>query len=91
MSSIGKWFAGHLDKVGLSQPELVMHSLRHGIHYLHALGCPSDVAEMLTGHTASSIHNGYEHRESTKLSRLRDGLECMQFPDVLKALSENRR
>jgi integrase len=86
---IGKWFAGHLDKVGLSQPELVMHSLRYGIHYLQNLGCPQDVAEMLTGHTASSVHNKYEHREWTKLSRLRDGLEKMQFPAVLDALRKS--
>jgi integrase len=85
--AIGKWFAQHLDKVGLSQPELVMHSLRHGIHYLHALGCPQDVAEMLTGHSATSVHDKvYAHRNLTPLTRLRDGLEKMQFPDVLKAL-----
>jgi integrase len=84
--AISKWFAMHLDRVGLSQPELVMHSLRHGIHYLHALGCPQDVAEMLTGHTASSVHNKYEHRNLTPLTRLREGLECMQFPAVLDAL-----
>lgn len=85
--AIGKWFAKHLDRVGLSQPELVMHSLRHGIHYLHALGCPQDVAEMLTGHTATSVHDKvYAHRNLTPLTRLRDGLEKMQFPAVLDAL-----
>lgn len=85
-SAISKWFANHLDRVGLSQPELVMHSLRRGIHYLHGLGCPQDVAEMLTGHTASSVHNKYEHRNLTPLTRLRDGLEKMQFRAVLDAL-----
>ena len=74
----------------LSQPELVMHSLRHGAHYLHALGCPQDVAEMLTGHTATSVHDKvYAHRELTPLTRLRDGLKKMQFPAVLKALASN--
>ena len=87
--AVGKWFAQHLDKVGLSAPELVMHSLRHGIHYLHALGCPQDVAEMLTGHTATTVHDKvYAHRELTPLARLRDGLEKMQFPAVLKVLTE---
>ena len=87
--AIGKWFAKHLDKVRLSQPELVMHSLRHGIHYLHALGCPQDVAEMLTGHTATSVHDKvYAHRNLTPLTRLRDGLEKMQFPAVLDALGQ---
>jgi integrase len=86
--AIGKWFAQHLDRVGLSQPELVMHSLRHGIHYLHTLGCPQDVAEMLTGHTATSVHDKvYSHRNLTPLTRLRDGLEKMRFPAVLKALA----
>jgi hypothetical protein len=65
-----------------------MHSLRHGIHYFHALGCPQDVAEMLTGHTATSVHDEvYAHRETTPLTRLRDGLETMQFPVALKALA----
>ncbi|NOT22279.1 MAG: hypothetical protein HOP22_06080 [Nitrospiraceae bacterium] len=87
--AVGKWFAQHLDRVGLSQPELVLHSLRHGIHYLHALGCPQDVAEMLTGHTATTVHDKvYAHRELTPLSRLRDGLEKMQFPAVLKVLTK---
>lgn len=84
---IGKWFARHMNKVGLSQPELVMHSLRHGIHYLHALGCPQDVAEMLTGHTPTSLHDKtYDRRELTSLTRLRNGLERMQFSKVLAAL-----
>ena len=84
--ALGKWFAEHLDRVGLSQPELVMHSLRFGIHHLHQCGCPQDVAEMLTGHTAASVHNKYERRDLTPLMRLRSGLECMQFSDVVKAL-----
>lgn len=86
--AVGKFFARHLDKLKLSEPELVMHSLRHGIHYLHALGCPQDVAEMLTGHSATSVHDKvYAHRNLTPLTRLRDGLEKMQFPAVLKALA----
>jgi hypothetical protein len=56
-NAVGKFFARHLDKLKLSEPELVMHSLRHGIHHLHALGCPQDVAEMLTGHTATSVYD----------------------------------
>ena len=74
--------------MGLSQPELVFHSLRHGIHYLHDLGCPQDIVEVLTGHAASSVHNKYAHRELTKLSRLQERLEKMQFPDVVKALEK---
>jgi integrase len=87
--AVGKFFARHLDKLKLSEPELVMHSLRHGIHYLHALGCPQDVAEMLTGHSATSVHDKvYAHRNLTPLTRLRDGLEKMQFPAVLTALAQ---
>ena len=37
---------------------------------------------MLTGHTASSVLNKYEHRELTNLRRIQDGLEKMQFPEV---------
>lgn len=87
--AVGKWWALLLDTVGLSKPELVMHSLRHGIHYLHALGCPQDVAEMLTGHTPTTVHDKvYSHRELTPTSRLRDGLEKMQFPAVLAVLKD---
>jgi hypothetical protein len=43
---------------------------------------------MLTGHAASSVHNKYAHRELTKLSRLQERLEKMQFPDVVKALEK---
>jgi hypothetical protein len=65
-----------------------MHSLRHDTHCLHALGCPQDVAEMLTGHTATSVHDKvYAYRKLTPLTRLRDGLEKMQFPALLKALT----
>jgi hypothetical protein len=32
------------------------------------------------------VHNEYEHRELAKLTRLRDGLEKMQFSEVLKVL-----
>jgi hypothetical protein len=88
--AIGKWFSQVLDRNGLTDKALVMHSLRHDIHYLRTLGCPSDVAEMLTGHTASSVHNQYEHRELTKLSRLQEGLEKLQFPEVLTALLEDQ-
>ena len=88
---IGKWYAKLLDTVGLSKPELVMHSLRHGIHYLHKLGCPQDVAEMLTGHTPTTVHDKtYAHRELTPMTRLRDGLEKMQFPVVLTVLKDKR-
>jgi hypothetical protein len=35
-----------------------------------------------------SVHDTvYSHRELTPLTRLRDGLEKMQFPTVLKALA----
>ena len=52
-------------KVGLSDPSLVLHSLRHGgIHKLHAAGAPHNVVEVLAGHAASGVHGKvYEHRE----------------------------
>jgi hypothetical protein len=44
---------------------------------------------MLTGHSAASVHDKvYAHRNLTPLTRLRDGLEKMQFPAVLKALAK---
>jgi integrase len=49
----GKWFGRLVSSLGLTDPRLVIHSLRHGgISKLHSAGVPVNIAETLTGHTA---------------------------------------
>jgi integrase len=56
--AVGKFFARLLDKVGLSDPLLVFHSLRHsGIHNLQKAGCPHHIEEIISGHAASGTHD----------------------------------
>lgn len=86
---IGKWFGRLVTKVGLPDPALVLHSLRHGgIYKLHAAGCPHNVVEVLVGHAAIGVHGVYEHRELLPLSMLRDGLERLKYEEVVARLQQ---
>jgi integrase len=83
----GKWFGRLLTKLGIVDKGVVMHSLRHGgITKLHAAGCHPDHCEMLAGHVSGNEHGRYVHRELIDLKVLRDGLERLTYPGVLKAL-----
>src|SRR5262249_10977334 len=70
----GKVFSRIVRKLGITDPALVLHSLRHGgITKLHEAGCPPDIARMLTGHAENDVHGKvYVHRENIRLSVLRD-------------------
>jgi integrase len=84
---LGKWFGRLIRKCGVTDSRVVLHSSRHGISELHNAGCPHHVAEILTGHAATTIHDRvYGHRELTKLSVLRDGLEKLRYDAVVEAL-----
>lgn len=89
---VGKFFSRLVTKVGLTDPALVLHSLRHGgIYKLHAAGAPHNVVEVLAGHTASGVHGKvYEHRELLPLSLLREGLEKLRYDSVLTVLTEEQ-
>jgi integrase len=59
----GKWFGRLVSSLGLTDPRLVIHSLRHGgISKLHSAGVPVNIAETLTGHTAGNVHKQYVHK-----------------------------
>ena len=85
---IGKWFSRLVTKRGLSDPALVLHSLRHGgIFKLHAEGTPHNIVEVLAGHAASGVHGRvYEHRELLPIRLLQEGLERLRYEEVVKAL-----
>jgi integrase len=86
----GKLFSRLVRKLGISDPLLVLHSLRHGgITKLHEAGCPPDIARMLTGHAEKDVHGKvYVHRENIRLSVLRDGLNKLRYDQVVEALVE---
>lgn len=79
-----------MTKAGLSDPALVLHSLRHGgISKLTGAGCPHNVCEMLAGHAASGVHGQvYVHRDSIPLSLLREGLEKLRYDEVVTVLTK---
>ena len=85
--AIGKWFSRLVTKVGLTDPALVLHSLRHGgISKLHGAGCPHSVVEMIAGHSAGNVHESYIHKDTLPLSLLRDGLERLRYDDITARL-----
>jgi integrase len=86
--STGKWFGRLVTKVGLDDPALVLHSLRHGgITKLHGAGCPHSTVELLAGHAAGNIHGQYVHKENLPLSLLCDGLEKLRYDQVVDVLT----
>jgi integrase len=91
--SVGKFFSRLVTKSGLSDPALVLHSLRHGgITKLTSAGVPHNVCEMIAGHSASGVHGQvYVHRDNIPLSLLQDGLEKLRYEGVLTALTKEAR
>lgn len=84
---VGKWFSRMVTDLGLTDPALVIHSLRHGgITKLHSAGVPVNIVETLTGHAAGNVHGQYVHRELISMKTLRDGLEKLEYPEVVKSL-----
>ena len=68
---------------GLTDPALVLHSLRHGgISKLHGAGCPHSTVELLAGHSAGNVHESYIHKDTLPLSLLRDGLEKLRYEEI---------
>jgi integrase len=85
---VGKWWGRMVRDLGLTDPRLVIHSLRHGgITKLHSAGVPRNIAEILTGHSAGNVHEDYIHKELISLKTLQEGLEKLQYPEVVKRLS----
>ncbi len=83
---VGKWWSRLATKCGVTDPAVVLHSLRHGgITKLHAAGVSREVVEILAGHSAENVHGRvYVHREKLPLSLLREGLEKLRYEEVVK-------
>jgi integrase len=87
--AVGKYFARLLEKVGLTDSAYVMHSLRKSaITRLHEAGVPEKHVQILTGHSSSTVHEQYIHRDMVALSVLRDALEKLRYDEVVRALGE---
>lgn len=85
---VGKWFGRLVSSLGLTDPRLVIHSLRHGgITKLHSAAVPVNIVETLVGHSAGNVHEQYVHKELISMKTLRDGLEKLRYEEVLQALS----
>lgn len=85
---VGKWWGRLIRGLGLTDPGLVIHSLRHGgITKLHSAGVPVNIVEMLVGHSAGNVHVQYVHKDLIAVRTLKEGLEKLQYSDVVKVLS----
>lgn len=84
---VGKWFGRLVTSLGLTDPRLVIHSLRRGvITKLHSAGVPVNIAEVITGHSEGTEHEKYVHRDQIAMKTLQKALEKIQFPEVVELL-----
>ena len=89
---VGKWFGRLVSSLGLTDPRLVIHSLRHGgITKLHSAAVPVNIVETLVGHSAGNVHEQYVHKELISMKTLGDGLEKLRYEEVLRVLSNGQR
>jgi integrase len=67
-----------LDECGLTDPSIVLHSLRHrAADRLRAYECPIDIRRAILGHEDRSVSEGYGEGFSVKL--LRKWIDCIGF------------
>lgn len=84
---VGKWFGRLVTSVGLTDPRLVIHSFRRGmVTALHSAGVPVNIAEVITGHSAGTVHAEYVHKDLIAMKTIQKALEKVQFPEVVKLL-----
>lgn len=77
---IGTWWGRLTGSLGIDDPRKVIHSLRHGgITRLHAAGVPTSHVEVLVGHSAGGVHDGYVHRDQIPMTTLRDALSKLEY------------
>lgn len=86
--AVGKFFSRLVTKAGLTDPGLVLHSLRHGgISKLANAGVAQNIREILAGHAAEGIHEQvYVHRDQISLGLLKDGLEKLRYDEIVTRL-----
>ena len=50
------------------------------------MGVLVNIAETLTGHSAGNVHEQYVHKDLLSLEMLKEGLERLQYPEVVNAV-----
>ncbi|MBK9306075.1 MAG: hypothetical protein IPM58_03070 [Nitrospira sp.] len=82
----GKWYARLLKRVDIKDKALVLYGLRHtGVTRLANVGVNDKIRRVLVGHAGQDVHARiYNH--GAPLPMLRDGLEQLQYPEVLQTL-----
>lgn len=53
---------------------------------MHSAEVPVNIVETITGHSAGNVHGQYVHKELIAMKALQEGLEWLQYPNVLPAL-----
>ncbi len=92
-TATGHWYLRLLKNIKLGGKGLVLHGLRHTfITRLSDAGCNEKVRMTLVGHAAQGVHGRiYDHRNNIKMSVLKEGIELLRFPEVMKALEPSQR
>jgi integrase len=90
--AVGKYFSRLVTSVGLTDPALVMHSLRHGgITKLHAAGVAENIVKLLVGHSESDVHHTvYVQKDLIPMKLLQEGLERLKYDELIQALSNGQ-
>lgn len=80
-----------MKRVGLGGKRLVLHGLRHTvITRLADAGVNDKVRRTLVGHAGVDVHDRiYNHADRMKMSLLQEGIERLQYPEVLQVLNIN--
>jgi integrase len=90
--AVGKWFARHLDKLGIKDPSKVIHSFRRTVNTkLHELRVPQAYILALIGHEGDSVNErDYLHgKEYFAIASLREEIEKLNFKGSLQAAHES--
>lgn len=87
--SVGKWFARTEEDERFER--FPIDALQHsasGITRLSNIGVPEKIRMMITGHASQGIHGQvYDRRERVPMKLLQEGLERLQYDEVLQALN----
>lgn len=79
---LSRWFARQLDKLDMTQPSLVFHSLRHGFKDACRLaGVSQETADAIGGWASKGVSSRYGDR--TRVEVLKAALEKVRFGDFV--------
>lgn len=85
--AFSKWFGRYKRQLGITNPDSVFHSFRHGFKdALRAAGVNEDINDALTGHSGSnSVARDYGWKEMARrfgFKRLSEAVEKVRYPGL---------